>query len=125
MKAIKITALGAILLCLTLVILAVVTKNPEVRLYDKTVEQLMISEGFSSEQEVLANVPHLAEIKGKMNELDNLKYHVQSKVQDPVPTSSRAEERALETKMGKIRQLRKEVRKDLKRISTTQGRIIP
>ena len=76
MKAIKITALGAILLCLTLVILAVVTKNPEVRLYDKTVEQLMISEGFSSEQEALANVPHLAEIKGKMNELDNLQYHV-------------------------------------------------
>ncbi len=125
MKAIKVIGLFAGIICGTLIILAVFTKNPEVKLYDETINRLMVSEGFSSEQEALVSIPHLAKVKGKMDKLSHLKFHVRSKTQCPVPTTSKAERQALESKMDQIRQLREELRRDLKQVSIPQGQVTP
>jgi len=113
MKIIKIAAVFAGSFLVALFILIIKGQNPEVALYDKTVEVLMDQESLASEQDVLDSFPALQDIKSNMTRVAQLDWIIQSKTQGPAPMVTEADSKQLIEYRQEIRQLRKLIRKEL------------
>jgi len=107
------TACGLTLLLLTLTFMV---KNPEVALYEQTVEILMKQENLASSQEVDERFPILIDVRAKMNQIADLKRFVLDKTQSPAPIITEEEMLQLEYYKQKIYQLRKGVKVDLSQL---------
>ena len=88
-------------------------------MYDETVKKLMIRENLSTPEEVLNAFPKLKIIKHKMEKAKHLNTMVVSKTQSPAPATSEKESLHIQEQMKKIRQLRKEIKDDLKGLVAT------
>ena len=123
MKFVTIAFLSASSLLIVLCSLLFTLQNPEQALYDKTVKELMIREKLNTPEAVLNAFPALKAIQHKMEKTKHLRTMVNSKTQGPAPAISEDENLYLQKQMEKIRQLRKEINEDLKRLVATHSSI--
>jgi len=125
MKIVKIIALIASSFLVTLLALIITVKNPEVALYEKTIETLMDKEHLTCEQDVLDNFPDLKDIKSSMARVAYLDGFIQGKTQGPAPMVTAAESKQLTAYREEARQIRKEIKEELNQIIITQSIQIP
>jgi len=116
MRITKIAAATACGLTLLLLTLTFTVKNPEVALYEQTVETLMEQEDLASSQEVEERFPMLIGVRAKMNRIADLKRFVLDKTQSPAPIITEEEVLQLEYYKQKIHQLRRGVKVDLSQL---------
>ncbi|MFK7772481.1 MAG: hypothetical protein AB8F94_10085 [Saprospiraceae bacterium] len=113
MKFIKITATFACCFLIALFILIIIVENPEVALYDKTVEVLMNQEKLETEEEVLDYFPALKGIKSNMTRVAYLNYIIQDKTQGPAPMITEEESKQLMKYTEEVQLLRRFIRQEL------------
>lgn len=113
MKYLKIAAIlaGSFLIALFTLIFKV--ENPEVTLYEQTVETLMRQKGLTSKPEIEEYFPALIDIQSKMHKITKLNEFVLRKTQSPPPILTENESLQLLHYLEEIPQLRKEVRTEL------------
>ncbi len=125
MKVVKFAMAFAACFLIVLIILIVNSENPEIALYDKTVETLMIQKGFTSVHEVLECYPTLKEIKNKIDRIGQLQVAIQSKTQGPAPMITEPESIQVQKDIKKIHQLRSHVRLELEQLVAAQVLELP
>lgn len=116
MRITKIAAAVACGLALLLLTLTFTVKNPEVALYENTVEILMEQEGLTSNQEIEERFPILIGVQAKMSQIADLKRFMLDKTQSPAPIITEEDILQLEYYKQKIDQLQKVVRVDLSQL---------
>ncbi|MEL6717394.1 MAG: hypothetical protein AAFO82_23755 [Bacteroidota bacterium] len=119
MRTIKIAAAVACGLTLLLLALTFTVKNPEIALYEETVELLMEQEGISCDQEITKRFPVLLDIQAKMKQLADLRQLVLDKTRSPAPVMAKEEIQQLEFYKLKINRLRKGVITELSQLAAT------
>lgn len=116
MNGIKVTVGLACSLLLVLLLALVFVKNPEKGLYGKTLETLMIQEGLTSLQEVMAHFPILKEVKTNMQRIEHLQKSIQSHTGGPAPQLSRADRQHLQACRQEVQQLRTTIESTLREL---------
>ena len=106
MKTIKMVGLLAGLFLSVGILLVAILPNQEKANFNYTIEMLLQSEDFSSQEEVLESYPELALIQQQMDSLHSLEHRLRIQTQSPVPFSSQKEEEALLAQMRKCSQVR-------------------
>ncbi|MEM8526403.1 MAG: hypothetical protein AAGG68_17305 [Bacteroidota bacterium] len=119
MKTIKIAAAVACGLTILLLVLTFTVENPELALYEETVQKLMAQEGINCDQEIKRRFPILLGIEKKMDRMANLKQLVLDKTRSPAPIITEKEVLQLEYYKKKINQLRKDVIMELSQLTAT------
>lgn len=113
MKIIKIAAVIAASFLITLFIVIIKVENPEIALYQETVEMLMLQEGVNTKQEIEEHFPILTEIQANLDKIAKLNQFIACKTQSPAPVLTEVEAIQLEDHIKWRGQLRKKVRVEL------------
>ena len=121
MKVIKIAIVIAINFLIALFILTAKVKNPEIALYEKTVETLMRKEATNSEQKIKERFPMLIDVQSNINKITKLNQILHSKIRSPSPMMTKEDTLQMEGYRQRLRQLRKIVRTDLSQLLATHG----
>lgn len=125
MKAVKFAAGLACGLTVLLLILAFTVKNPEVALYEDTVEKLRQATGIPAEQSMEEQFPALAEIQADLKRIAELNQYVNSQSRCPAPDMSREEMQKRELQLEQIQRLRTTVRLKLSQLLAANSRDQP
>lgn len=113
MNIIKVVAISACGLLIVLFTLITSIENPEKKLFEETVESIMINEGLSSYQEVLDASPELKDIKSKMQRVSYLNNCINRIPRGPAPNVSREKSIQIQDYTHEIRQLRRNINEEL------------
>ncbi len=124
MNVIKTTTGLACTFVIVLFALIFSTENPEKKLFEKTVQSIMIHEGMSSHQELLDAFPELKDIKSKMKRIDSLNSSIHSMTGGPAPNVSKEESLQLQSHTQEIQQIRKSIKEELSQFSSIYSEVI-
>jgi hypothetical protein len=125
MKYIKIAATFASCFLIALFILIIIVENPEVALYNETVEILMNQEKLETEDEVLDHFSALKDIKSKMNRISYLKSSIHSITGGPAPNVSKEEGLYVQRCAHEIRKLQRNIKEELSQLITIYATVEP
>lgn len=125
MKIVKIMAALATLFLVALFTLIMSVENPEIALYEKTVQLLMQKEGVTSEKEAEERFPILIDIQTSMNKITKMNEFILNKTQNPAPILTEVEALQLIRYTQEIPKLREEIRRGLTQLMTTYEKVHP
>jgi hypothetical protein len=125
MKVIKIAATVASCFLIALFFLIIIVENPEVALYNETVEMLMNQEKLETEDEVLDHFPALKDIKSMMNRISYLKSSIHSITGGPAPNVSKEESLYVQRCAHEIRQLQRNIKEELSQLIIIYATVEP
>lgn len=113
MDSVKVAVGTACSILVVLVLLLVFLKNPERALYDRTMETLMIQEGFSSQEELQKRFPKLRDIDLKMKRIASLNANIRCLTGGPAPNISEKERQQLSQFREEIKLLERSIKEEL------------
>ena len=113
MRGIKIAAGTACGLTVLLLVLAFSLRNPEMALYEKTVEMLESQEGLSIDRSIEEHFPQLIAIRSNIKKMADLKQMILRKTQSPASMLNEEEVLQLKNYRQSLEELRKKVRTEL------------
>ncbi len=117
MDKVKIVAGFAYGFLIFLFYLVIFVENSEQRLYDETVEILMIQHKLSSTQEVLDLFPKLKDIKSKIKRINTLKNSINSITGGPSPNVSKEESLQVQDYIEEIYLLQQNIKEELSQLN--------
>ncbi|MET1260673.1 hypothetical protein ABV409_15100 [Flagellimonas sp. DF-77] len=98
-----------------LLLLALCTKKPEDRHFDRTVAQLMETNGYVTHQQTMDSFPELGLIHSKMERMAYLNSTIHSMMAGPSPDVSEDEREALDRYQTEVGVLRRFIQTELAR----------
>jgi hypothetical protein len=125
MKVIKIAATFASCFLIALFIMIITVENPEVALYNETVEILMNQENLETVDEVLHHFPALKDIESMMNRISYLKSSIHSITGGPAPNVSKEDGLYVQRCAHEIRQLQRNIKEELSQLVIIYAAVEP